>query len=139
MFDDKRGCDYMKATHQQKKWWIPKVSMCLANADHPSVILFCKRVLANLVSMHDDDWYTVLYGGETTTTFNKRMSCNDPRWFLGWFPATHIFKIAVFRFSGPWNDQNKNLLSCATHTLEAGNAAWLSHKLRGLIMVAATM
>ena len=38
----------------------------------------------------------------------------------------------MFRFSGPWNDQNKNLLSGATHTLEAGNAAWLNRILPGL-------
>jgi hypothetical protein len=84
----------VKATHQQKKWWIPKIYMCLANSNHPSVILFCQHVLVNLVSMHDDDWYTVLYCGETITTFDARMKQKDPRWFLDWILATHnIFKI----------------------------------------------
>ncbi len=109
MFDDKRGCDYMKATHQQKKWWIPKVSMCLVNADHPSVILFCKRVLANLVSMHDDDWYTVLYGGETTTTFNKRMSCNDPS-------HTYFQDCGVPVFWPVERSEQKFVKLCDTHT-----------------------
>ena len=132
LFDNKRGREYMKATHRQKKWWFPKISICLANSNHPSVILFCRRVLANLVSMHDDDWYTVLYCGETITTFNQRMCLKDPRWFLDWFPATHIFSIAAFQYSGPWNESNKTLLTGATRALEAGNAAWLNHKLPGL-------
>ncbi len=55
LFDNKHGSRYMKATHRQKKWWFPKISMCLANSNHNSVILFCRCVLANLVSMHDDD------------------------------------------------------------------------------------
>jgi hypothetical protein len=46
----------------------------------------------------------------------------DPRWFVEWFPATHIFRIAVFQYSGPWNEQNKNLLTGASRALEAGNA-----------------
>ena len=100
--------------------------------EHPSVILFCQCVLANLVSMHDDDWYTVLYCGETIQTFCQRMAKKDPRWFQDWFPATHIFRIAVFEYSGLWNGSNKNLLTGATRALEAGNAAWLSHKLLGL-------
>ena len=82
--------------------------------------------------MHDEDWYTVLYCGETITTFGKRMSYKDPRWFLDWFSATHIFSIAVFWYSGPWNESNKKLLTGATRALEAGNAAWLTHKLPGL-------
>jgi hypothetical protein len=96
------------------------------------VIPFCKRVVMNLSSMNDDDWYTVLYCGETIKTFGGRMKAKDPRWFLGWFPATHIFRIAVVHFSGPWNEQNKNLMSGATRALEAGNAAWLNHVLPGL-------
>ena len=96
------------------------------------MILFCRHVLANLLSMHDDDWYTVLYCGETTCTFGKRMSHKDPRWFFDWFPATHIIRIAVFQYSGPWNKQNRNLMTGATRALEAGNTAWLSHKLPGL-------
>ena len=132
MFDDKRGSDYMKITHCQKKWWFPKNSMCLANADHPSVILFCQHVLANLLNMHDDDWYTVLYCGETICTFATSMYAKDPRWFLNWLPATHIFKIAVCEYSGLWNGSNKYLLTGATRALEAGNAALLNHKLPGL-------
>jgi hypothetical protein len=59
--------------------------------------------------MHDEDWYTVLYCGETITTFGKRMSYKDPRWFLDWFSATNIFSIAAFRYSGPWNESNKKM------------------------------
>ena len=132
MFDNKRGSNYVKATHRQKWWWFPKISMCLANSNRPSVILFCQCVLTNLLIMHDDDWYTVLYCGETITTFNRRMSQKDPIWFLDWFPATHIFRIVVFEYSGPWNGSNNFFLTGATRALEAGNAAWLSHKLPGL-------
>jgi len=37
---------------------------------HLNVVLFRRRVLANLLSLHDDDWYTVLYYGETICTSN---------------------------------------------------------------------
>jgi hypothetical protein len=60
------------------------------------------------------------------------MYAKDPRWFLNWLPATHIFKIAVCEYSGLWNGSNKYLLTGATRALEAGNAALLNHKLPGL-------
>jgi hypothetical protein len=107
MFKDKRGRVYVKATHRQKWWWFPKISLCLENSSNPDVKYFCQCVLANLLSMHDDDWYTVLYCGETIQTFGERMRKNDPRWFLDWFPATHIFSIAAFQYSGTWNESNK--------------------------------
>ena len=131
-YDDKHGCVYTKATHLQKKLWIPFLNMCLKNANHPFVICFCHRVLVTLSSMLDDDWYTVLYCGETIQTFGKRMADKDPRWFLDWFPATHIFRIAVFMYTGLLSPLKKILLSGATRTIEAENAAWLSHKLPGL-------
>ena len=131
MFNNMHGNCYVKATHLQKKSWIAFISVCLANSKHASVILFCQRVLVNLSSLHDDDWYT-LYCSKTICTFENRMSQKDPRWFLDWFPSTHIFRIAVFRYSGPWNEQNRNLMTGATHALEAGNAAWLNHILPGL-------
>ena len=52
-YDDERGCVYMKATHPQKKSWIPFLNMCLENLTHPSVICFCQRVLVTLSSMLD--------------------------------------------------------------------------------------
>ena len=56
LYGNKRGSQYTKATHLQKKLWIPFLSMHLENSKHLCVILFCQRVLANLLSMHDDDW-----------------------------------------------------------------------------------
>ncbi len=47
-------------------------------------------------------------------------------------PGYTYFRIAVFWYSGQWNESNKNLLTGATRALEAGNAAWLSHKLPGI-------
>ena len=72
LYDDKRGNEYMKATHLQKMSWIPFLFMCLEDSKNPSVLLFCSCVLVNLSSMHDDDWYTVLYCGETICTFGAR-------------------------------------------------------------------
>ena len=70
LYDDKHGSGYVKATHLQKESWIPFLYMCLENSKHLNVILFGRRVLANLLSMHDDDWYIVLYCGETICTIN---------------------------------------------------------------------
>ena len=81
--------------------------------------------------MKDDDWYTVLYCGETIQTFARRMSKKDPRWFLKWIPTTHVFRIALLKYSGPWNNEQRNLMSGASRALEAINAAWLVHKLPG--------
>ena len=120
----------MKVTHLQKKDWMPFLDRCLQNSDHPYVLRFCNRVIKILSEMKDDDWYTVLYCGETIQTFMKRMSRKDPRWFLDWIPATHVFRIALLKYSGPWNVQ-RNLMSGASRALEAINAVWLSNKLPG--------
>ena len=128
--EDTKGCAYMKVTHLQKKDWMPFLDRCLQNSDHPYVLRFCNRVIKILSEMKDDDWYTVLYCGETIQTFMKRMSRKDPRWFLDWIPATHVFRIALLKYSGPWNVQ-RNLMSGASRALEAINAVWLSNKLPG--------
>ena len=130
--DNDRGCGYMKIIHLQKRSWIPLLNTCLENSNHPNVILFCQRFIVTLSNMLDDDWYTALYCGETINLFRSRMHDKDPRWFLDWFPVTHIFRIAVFKYSGVWNDRNKQLLTDATRALEAGNAAWLSRRLPSL-------
>jgi len=38
----------------------------------------------------------------------------------------------AFQYSGPWNEQNRNLMTGETRALEAGNAARITHKLPGL-------
>ena len=109
---------------------MPFLVRCLQNSDHPYVLRFCNRVIEILSKMKDHDWYTVLYCGETIQTFNQRMSEKDPKWFLDWIPATHVFRIAILKYSGPWNVQ-RNLMSGASRALEAINAVWLSNKLPG--------
>ena len=109
---------------------MPFLVRCLQNSDHPYVLRFCNRVIEILSKMKDHDWYPVLYCGKTTQTFKRRMSAKDPEWFLEWLPATHAFRIAFLKYSGPWNEQ-RNLMTGASRALEAINAAWLVHKLPG--------
>jgi hypothetical protein len=52
------------------------------------VVKFAKKAMKNLASMHDDDFYTVLYFGESIM-FQARMKHLYPKRFLSWFPATH--------------------------------------------------
>jgi hypothetical protein len=128
--EDTKGSAYMKVTHLQKKDWMPFLDRCLKNSDHPYVLCFCNLLIKILSEMKDDDWYTVLYCGETIQIFLKRMSKKDPSWFLKWIPATHVFRIALLKYTGPWNEQ-RNLMGGASRALEAINAAWLVHKLPG--------
>ena len=77
--EDTKGCAYMKVTHLQKKDWMPFLVRCLQNSDHPYVLRFCNQLIKILSEMKDDDWYTVLYCGETIQTFKQRMSEKDPK------------------------------------------------------------
>ena len=56
---------YLKATHQMKDWWMPRLTMCIQGCTDPTVVEFAKKVLLNLLSMQDSDYYTVLYFGES--------------------------------------------------------------------------
>jgi hypothetical protein len=57
---------YVKATHQMKDWWWPRLLMCIEACTDPIVVEFAEKVLLNLLIMHDEAYYTVLYIGEST-------------------------------------------------------------------------
>ena len=84
---------YLKAMHQKKNWWCPRLRMCIKGCTVPIAVEFTEKVLLNLLSMHDEAYYTVLYIGESLN-FQRRMSNNDPARFLSWFPTTHTFMLA---------------------------------------------
>ena len=67
--------------------------MCIKGCTAPIAVEFTEKVLSNLLSMHGEAYYTVLYIGESLN-FQRRMSNNDPARFLSWFPATHTFMLA---------------------------------------------
>ena len=118
---------YLKATHQMKDWWWPRLTMCIKECTDPTVVEFARKVLLNLSSMQDSDFYTVLYIGESIS-FSRRMSDNDPRRFLSWFPATHTFMLA--RLSPVSRNKGTNKAAC--FGLESIMAIWLSNKLPGM-------
>jgi hypothetical protein len=84
---------YLKAMHQKKNWWCPRLRMCIKGCTVPIAVEFTEKVLLNLLSMHDEAYCTALYIGECLN-FQRRMSNNDPARFLSWFPATHTFMLA---------------------------------------------
>ena len=71
----------------------PVTAIAFEGCTDPIVVEFAEKSLMNLLSMHDEAYYTVFYIGESITFF-KRMSRNDPARFLSWFPATHTFMLA---------------------------------------------
>jgi hypothetical protein len=99
---------YLKATHQMKDWWWPRLLLCIEGCTDPTVVEFARKVLLNLQSMKDSDYYTVLYFGESIS-FRKRMVKNDPARFLSWFPASHTFLLA--RLS-PVRNNGTNKAAC---------------------------
>jgi hypothetical protein len=117
---------YLKATHQMKDWWWPRLLLCIEGCTDPTVVEFARKVLLNLQSMKDSDYYTVLYFGESIS-FRKRMVKNDPARFLSWFPASHTFLLA--RLS-PVRNNGTNKAAC--FCLEAIMAILMSHKLPGM-------
>jgi hypothetical protein len=117
---------YVKATHQMKDWWLPKLLVCIEGCTDPTVVEFARKALLNLLSMKDSDFYTVLYFGESIS-FRQRMSRNYPVKFLSWFPATHTFMLA--RLS-PVRNTGTNKAAC--FGLEAIMAILMSHKLPGM-------
>ena len=74
------GAD-LKVTHQKKKWWMPRLKMCIEGCTDPKVVEFAEKVLLNLLEIHDEAYYTVLYIGEAIG-FLRRMSQKDPVPFL---------------------------------------------------------
>jgi len=84
---------YLKATHQKKDWWCPRLLMCLKGCTDRTVLKFAKKAWMNLLNKQDDYFYTGLYFGDSLK-FHKRMSYNAPSRFLSWFPATHTFMLA---------------------------------------------
>ena len=119
---------YLKATHQMKDWWWPRLTMCIKECTDPTVVEFARKVLLNLSSMQDSDFYTVLYIGESIS-FRKRMRNRDPARFLSWFPATHTFLLA--RLSPvSRNKRTNNKAACLG--LEATMAILMSNKLPGM-------
>ena len=84
---------YLKATHQKKDWWCPRLLMCLKGCTDKTVLKFAKKAWTNHLNKQDDYFYTGLYIGESLK-FCMRMSRNHPLQFLSWFPATHTFMLA---------------------------------------------
>ena len=109
-----------------KDWWMPRLTMCIQECTDPTVVEFARKVLLNLLSMKDSDYYTVLYFGESIS-FRKRMVKNDPARFLSWFPASHTFLLA--RLS-PVRNNGTNKAAC--FCLEAIMAILMSEKLPGM-------
>ena len=126
-FDGDEVRAYLKATHQKKKWWCPILHMCIEGCSDPMVVEFAKKVLLNLLSMHDEAYYTVLYIGESIQ-FSKRMSDKDPVRFLSWFPATHTFMLATMSPVSSKKGTNK----AACFGLEAIMAILMRNKLLGM-------
>jgi hypothetical protein len=118
---------YLKATHQMKDWWWPRLTMCIKECTDPTVVEFARKVLLNLSSMQDSDFYTVLYIGESIS-FRKRMTDKDPTRFLSWFPATHTFLLA--RLSPVYRNKGTNKAAC--FGLESIMAILMSNKLPGM-------
>ena len=118
---------YLKATHQKKSWWLPRLIMCIEGCTDRTVVEFAEKVLLNLSSMHDEAYYTVLYIGESIE-FRKRMLSNSPTRFLSWFRATHAFMLAGLSPVSRGKGTNK----AACLGLEAIMAILLSEKLPGL-------
>ncbi len=118
---------YLKATHQMKDWWWPRLLVCIEECIDPTVVEFARKVLLNLSSMQDSDFYTVLYIGESIS-FLQRMSRKDPARFLSWFPATHTFMLA--RLSPVSRNKRTNKAAC--FGLESIMAILMSYKLPGM-------
>jgi hypothetical protein len=118
---------YVKATHQKKEWWWPRLRMCIEGCSDPTVVEFAEKVLLNLLIMHDEAYYTVLYIGESIQ-FRRRMSRNYPVKFLSWFPATHTFMLAWLSPVSRGKGTNK----AACFGLEAIMAILMSNKLPGM-------
>jgi hypothetical protein len=49
---------YLKVTHQKKKWWMTRLKMCIAGCTNPTVVEFDEKVLLNLLSMHNEAYFT---------------------------------------------------------------------------------
>jgi hypothetical protein len=118
---------YLKATHQKKKWWCPILHMCIDGCSDPIVVEFAKKVLLNLLRVHDEAYYTVLYIGESIQ-FHTRMLRYDPARFLSWFPATHTFMLA--RLIPVSSNKGANKAAC--FGLEAITAILMRNKLLGM-------
>jgi len=118
---------YVKATHQMKDWWGPRLSMCIKGCTDPIVVEFARKVLLNLSRMHDEVYYTVLYFGESIL-FQIRMSQKYPVRFLSWFPAMHTFMLA--RLSPVSRSKTTNKTAC--FGLEAIMAILMRNKLPGV-------
>jgi hypothetical protein len=105
----------------------PVIAIAFEGCTDPIVVEFAEKSLMNLLSMHDEAYYTVFYIGESITFF-KRMSRNDPARFLSWFPATHTFMLAK-----PSPVQCSKVTNKAAYLgLEAIMAIWMSNKLPGM-------
>ena len=93
---------------------MPRLNMCIEGYTDPKVVGFAEKVLLNLLEMHNEAYYTVLYIGESIR-FRKRTTQKDPVRFLSWFPATHAFMVAQLRT----NQHNKCTMKAACFGLEA--------------------
>ena len=92
----------------------PVTVIAFEGCTDPIVVEFAEKSLMNLLSMHDEAYYTVLYIGESIR-FCKRKTLKDPVRFISWFPATHAFMVAQLRT----NQHNKCTMKAACFGLEA--------------------
>jgi hypothetical protein len=118
---------YLKAMHQKKDWWCPRLLMCLKGCTDKTVLKFSKKAWTNLLNKQDDYFYTGLYFGDSLK-FHKRMSYNAPSRFLSWFPATHTFMLAWLSPVPRRKGTNK----AASLGLEAIMVILMSNKLPGM-------
>jgi hypothetical protein len=118
---------YLKATHQKKDWWCPRLLMCLKGCTDRTVLKFAKKAWTNLLNKQDDYFYTGLYFGDSLK-FHKRMSYNAPSRFLSWFPAMHTFMLA--RLSPV--PRRKGTNKAASFGFEAIMVILMSNKLPGM-------
>ena len=125
-----RGCSYMKAICLMKEQWVTYLEIFdQLNYDKQSnVSRFVKNLRVHLQNLRAEELHTVFYLGETSQTFEARMSKNDPREFLSLFPATHIFKLSQVKAG-----TNMAVIKRATYAMESFMAIWWDIKMKDCV------
>lgn len=87
---------YLKVICYTKKQWLELLDEfnTLSDVDG-KVILFAKKVCANLDAIGDNDFYIAIYVGETSMLFHDWISNNSPYDFLSLSPTTHVFQFCL--------------------------------------------
>ncbi len=92
---------------------------------------FVKNLRVHLKDLCEEDLHTAFYLGETSQTFEARMSKNDPREFLSLFPAMHIFKLSQVK-----PGTNNAVIKRATYAMESFMAIWWETKMKKCVSLA---